>query len=674
LTSNSSADADLELLRASLLLDADPAAAARRAAQMLSRWPQHEAASLLLATACRRTGDHVTATGLLESLATAHPASSVMQLELGRAYAAAARAPAARAALRRAVEIDAGLADAWRALASQEFLAGDTRAGDEAYARYRRLARIPPEFTEVRAALTEHRLDAAAALLEARLRDVPRDSHALAMLAETAALRGDRATAERRLRQCLDIEPGDSAARYDLANLLYAQQRAAEAIPLIDRLLAFDPQNVSYRCLKARTIRYLGAHAEALAIMHRLVGEHAEDPQVWLLSGNILRETGQHVKAVAAYRQALRVQPDCGEAYFSLANMKTARFTDAEIEAMRAAAGATPDAVGDTHLEFALGKALEDAGCYAESFEHYARGNALQRAAVLYDPAVTTAFVQRSKGIYSAEFFAAREGWGSHSIEPIFIVGLPRGGSTLLEQMLSCHSAVEGTRELPEIPNLVRELGLDAVARSGAGYPELVSALSRDEIAALAALYLRRTAPNRPLGKPRFVDKLLSNFGHIGLIHLLFPRAAIIDARRHPLACGFACYRQLFARGVDFSYDLAELGAYYRDYADLMRHTDAVLPEAVHRVHYEELVADPATVLGRMLEFCGLAFEPGCLEFHDNPRVVMTISSEQVRQPLYSSAVDQWRHYAEWLGPLAAAVGDLAAQYPAVVRVSGSRG
>jgi len=378
-----------------------------------------------------------------------------------------------------------------------------------------------------------------------------------------------------------------------------------------------------------------------------------------------MREIGEQSKSIAAFRRSLAAQPRFSEAYWALANLKTFRFTDEDLETMRrqleqsAASGSSR-----IHLEFALGKALEDAGQFSASFEHYARGAALQRATLAYDAAATTAYVQSSKATYTDGFFGERRAWGNERPDPIFIVGLPRSGSTLLEQILASHSQVEGTRELPDVPAIVTDLH-SRPSQGTVEYPKSVASLGRAEIEALAARYLAGTEVRRLLMLPRFVDKMLGNFSHVGLIHLMFPRAAIIDARRHPLGCSFSCYKQLFAQGMNFSYDLGELGHYYRDYADLMDHIDTVLPGRVHRVHYERLVADPAGEIRRLLEYCGLPFEAECLRFHENPRAVQTISSEQVRRPIYSDAVDLWRHYEPWLSPLKDALGDLIEKYPA---------
>jgi tetratricopeptide (TPR) repeat protein len=657
---------DLELMRAALLLETDPAAAARRAQLILGDLPGHPEASLLLATACCRSGEPAAAVAALEALPNPHRDTPSIQLELGRAYAAAGLTAEALAACRRAVALEPGLADGWRDVAMLAFVVGDARAGDAAYAHYRRLTPDPPELHDATSALRDERLDTAESLLQRRLREVPHDVVALRLLADIANRREEFEAAERLLQRCLDLAPGDAAARYDLANLLYTQHRHAEALPLLERLLAAEPQRLEYLNLKAQTLRLIGGNDAAIALMEAAVAAHPEQESAWLLSGHLLREVGRQSRAIEMYRQALAVRPASGRAYWSLANLKTFRFTEEDLAAMRTQlAGGHLTGTELTQLEFALGKAHEDAGEYAASFEHYARGNARQRATLRYDPEATTAIVQRSMAVYTASFFADHRGWGSSRNDPIFIVGLPRSGSTLVEQILASHSQVEGTRELPHIPAIARELTVRPNPSERQAYPLPLTALEPAEVEAFATRYLSQTQAHRSRAKPHFVDKMLNNFAHLGLIQLMFPQAAIIDVRRHPLGCGFSCYKQLFAHGLAHTYDLTELGRYYRDYADLMAHVDAVLPGRVHRVYYEQLVADPATEVRRLLEHCGLTFEPECLNFHENRRVVQTISSEQVRRPIYTDSVAQWRHYAKWLGPLEAALGEWVERYTA---------
>jgi tetratricopeptide (TPR) repeat protein len=661
-----SAAADLELMRASLLLESDPAAAARRATNILAGSPGHTEASLLLAAASRRLGDAPAAAALLESLTRALPDSALLQLELGRAYTAGGRGSEALTALRRAVGLDARLSDAWRELAAQLCAAGETLEGDAADARYRYLSREPPELGDASAALTDNRLEAAEAILRRRLQHAPEDEVALRMLADAALRREDQAEAERCLLRCLALAPGYAAARYDLAYLLFAQQRIEEVLPLLERLLTLEPDNVDWLSLKAAAVRLVGRNDEAIALMEQAVAGHPDNDEAWVLFGHVLREVGQQARAIEMFQRALAVRPGCGRAYASLANLKTFRFAGGEVAAMREQlARSDLHAEDRTHLEFALGKALEDAREFAPSFEHYARGNALRRATIFYDPDVVTAEVRRHKALYTARFFAERVGWGSLRRDPIFIVGLPRSGSTLLEQMLASHSQVEGTRELVEIAAIAFQLWSRLTDAERAAYPQPVAALARQEVEAFAARYLSRTEAYRPLKRPRFVDKMLGNFGSIGFIHLMFPHAAIIDARRHPLGCGFSCYKQLFLRGQKFTYDLRELGLFYRDYVALAEHFDAILPGRVYRVHYERLVGDPEGELRKLLDYCGLPFEEQCLRFYETRRVVHTISSEQVRQPIYTESVDQWRQYEPWLGPLQEALGDLVERYPA---------
>jgi tetratricopeptide (TPR) repeat protein len=663
-----SASADLALMRASLLLESDPAAAARQAGDILASWPGNEEANLLLANAYRRLGDAAAACRLLECLTQARADSAVIQLELGRAYAADGRGSEALTALQRAVDLDGALTDAWREIAALRFHAGDISGGDAAYLRFSRLAADPVELTDVNVAISAGRLQAAESQLRQHLRRSPEDVAALRLLADVAAQRGDHVETERCLASCLALAPGDAKARHELARLLYRQERIGEMLPMVERLLATDPRNTSYLTLKAQGMRLVGRAAESIALMEAVVADFPTDVRAWVVYGNLMREIGDQPRSIESFRRALVVQPSFGEAYWALANLKTFRFATSDVESMQGQLAS--DSIADSsriHFEFALGKALEDAGNFAASFEHYSRGAALQRATLAYDADATSDFVQRANAMFKPQFFADRAAWGSPRRDPIFIVGLPRSGSTLLEQILASHSQVEGTRELPDVPAIVEELAAHDTPGGELRYPEPIAALSRGQIEAIAARYLADTQVRRPLGRPRFVDKMLGNFSHIGLVHLMFPHATIIDARRHPLGCGFSCYKQLFAQGMNYSYDLGELGRYYKDYAELMAHIDAVLPGRVYRVYYEQMVADPEREVRRLLDRCGLEFEPQCLRFYENPRAVQTISSEQVRRPIYSDAVDHWRHYQAWLGPLRDAMGEVCERYPTEV-------
>ena len=656
---------DFKLMRVAALLDADPPAAAREAAQILKEHPRHPGATLLLGTALRSCGDPQAAALAFAELAAAQPDSALMQLELGRTLAAQGREVQALTALTRAVELEPNLAEAWRELAALYAARGDTRACDVAYAQFTRLAPSDRHLAEAGIALANRRLGTAESLVRSRLAQAPQDVAAMRMLAEIAAEREDYIEAERLLGECLKLAPGYSRARFDLARILHSQQKPDPILPLLERLLVLEPDNLRYLTLQASAYNLLGQNERSTKILSALLADFPANELLWLSYGHSLRIAGRLGEAIEAYRKSTDLKPEFGEAWFSLANLKTFRFSAGDLAAMQAQA-AREDLHYDDRLqfEFALGKALEDGGDFATSFAHYARGNALRRAMVRYDPEVNTRFVQRAQALYTREFFAARTGSGCPARDPIFIVGLPRSGSTLIEQILASHSQVEGTRELPDVPGFAMELG--ALERAGVppDYPQAVARLTRAELTALGERYLEQTRPHRLLGRPHFIDKMPSNFCHIGLIQLMLPNARIIDARRAALSCCFANFKQHFQAGVWFTYSLEELGRYYREYASLMAHFDAVLPGRIHRVHYEDLVADLEGEVRRLLEYCGLPFEERCLRFHETRRVVQTASSEQVRQPLFTEGVDQWRNFELWLGPLKEALGELVAASP----------
>jgi predicted Zn-dependent protease len=657
----STAELDLALIRASALLDEDPAAAVSAAGEILRVSPGHAAASLLLAIAARGLGDPAAALGVLEGLAHGQSGSPVIQLELGRAYGAAARGAEALSAMRRALELEPELADGWRDLSGVLAAHGDAYAADEAYARYAALTPEAPGLSEAAVALYENRAAAAENLLRRHLKHSPRDAAAMRLLADAVGRREGYAEAEFLLRGCLELAPGYSAARYDLARLLLRQQKPALLPPLIDRLLLLDSQNVAYRDLQASFLSLIGRHAQALEILKALIAEFPDSKEAWIKYGHELKAAGQQQQSIDAYRKVIALAPTSGTAYWSLANLKTFRFEAADVAEIRNAlqrVNLRPSArVG---FEFALAKALEDDAQYCDSFAHYAAGNSQWRTAASYDPDKLSAAIASSKRLYTRQFFAQREGWGSPASDPIFIVGLPRSGSTLLEQIIASHSRVEGTRELADIRALARQLGGTKGELDEGVYLESIESLGARDISALAEKYLADTRIYRRTDRPRFVDKMPNNFLHIGLIHLMFPKASIIDARRHPMGCCFSCFKQHFASGQQFTYDQTDLGRFYRDYVDLMVHFDAVLPGRVHRAQYERVVQDLRHEVLQLLDYCGLPFENECLRFYANPRGVQTASAQQVRQPIFSESVDQWRRFEPWLEPLKEALGNLA--------------
>jgi tetratricopeptide (TPR) repeat protein len=444
--------------------------------------------------------------------------------------------------------------------------------------------------------------------------------------------------------------------------VLLRQARPAAALPEVERLLRTEPRNPNYRSLQAAILAGVGEYERAIAIYTGILQEYPNQAKIWLSYGHALKTAGQGAEGIRAYQKTIELAPGLGEAWWSLANLKTFRFAPEDLSRMRKQL-ARADLSNDDrfHFHFALGKALEDSKDYGASFEHYRQGNALRRTEIHYDPSQTREHVGRAKQLFTREFFAERAGYGNPAPDPIFIVGLPRAGSTLLEQILASHSRVEGTMELPDIPALAHTTARTVAGERRNGdaprYPEALRQLTPEQVRAFGEKYLAGTRIQRKTAAPFFIDKMPNNFLHVGLIHLILPRARIIDARRHPLGCCFSGFKQHFARGQNFTYDLAEIGAYYRDYVELMEHFDRVLPGRVHRVLYERMIDDTEAEVRRLLDYCGLDYEPECLRFYENERAVRTASSEQVRSPIYRGGVDQWRHFEPWLDPLKSALG-----------------
>jgi hypothetical protein len=466
--------------------------------------------------------------------------------------------------------------------------------------------------------------------------------------------------AEFLLERLLGRAPDYLAARYEYAIALLARHRHVRAREQMERLLETNPHNRIYRTTLATICSGMGDYARALPLYREIVAETPDDPELHLSMAHALKTLGRTPQAIESYRAAASLRPRYGEAYWSLANLKTYRFTDDEIAQMRAAEGAPSIQLADRyHLCFALGKALEDRGEYAASFAFYERGNALKKSESHYRPEPLERNARLQASMCTRQFFAARQGVGCPDPSPIFIVGLPRSGSTLIEQILASHSQVEGTMELADIPRLVQDLHGREPAASTSRYPGILAELTAADFASMGEKYLSDTLAYRA-GKAFFVDKMPNNFRNLGLIHLILPNARIIDARREPLACCFSNYKQLFASGQQFTYSIEDITRYYRMYVELMDHWNAALPGRILRVQHENVVEDLDANVRRILEFCGLKFEPGCLEFHKTLRTVHSASSEQVRRPINREGVDQWRHYEPWLGSLKEALWPLA--------------
>ena len=504
-------------------------------------------------------------------------------------------------------------------------------------------------------ALNENRLDVAERLLKPHLKEDPFDVRAIRMLAELAARIGRWRDAENLLRRAVELAPGWAAAKANLALVLGRMGRPTEAMELLDDIFALEPDEVGHWNLKAATLGRLGDFDEAIRMYEGVLERAPRQPRVWLSYGHMLKTVGRQAEGIAAYRKAIAIKPTLGEAWWSLANLKTVKFDDADIAAMEEALRARDVTDEDRfHLDFALGKAMHDAGRPDEAFAHYSKANSLRLKSQPYKPDDISRTVDRCIERFTADAFTERSG-GSEARDPIFIVGMPRAGSTLIEQILSSHSLVEGTSELPYMPILAHKLG---------PYPKAILGASAEERRELGEEYLKQAGVQRRTDRPFFIDKLPNNWLYVPFIQLVLPDARIIDARRHPLGCCFSNFRQHFARGQAFTYDLEHVGRYYADYVRLMAHIDAVLPGRVHRVIYERMVDDTEAEVRGLLDYCGLDFEPQVLEFYKTERAVRTASSEQVRQPIYRDATEEWQRYEAHLSPLKEALGEVLATYP----------
>ncbi len=643
------------------LLERNPAAAEQQARKVLAVLPEDARALCVVAAARRRLGDPQTARVLLERLVAAFPKTAFAHLELGLTLAALGESAASLEALRRAVDLRRDAPQAWLALSDQLVIAGDTDTAATAFAEHLRVSARDARVLAAIDAIREDRLRDALAILRAYLLEVPGDTMALRMLGETAFRLGYKDDAEELLAQCVRMDANAPGACYSYATVLFQQHKARDALAQLKRLRAMVPHEPKMLQLTAACMIQTADFAGAAAVAADLLRNHAEQANFWLCRGQVERIYGHTESAISDFRQAMRLRPGMGLAYWCVADIKGAagRF-DADDLAMMRRQVENPALEADDHihLHYALGRALEEQGEWAESFQHYAAGARLRRAAVPYDADQNTVLVNRIIASQTPEDFAVAEGAGCCEASPIFIVGLPRAGSTLVEQILASHPDVEATLELPELMHITTRLSRAARRQSGEGYFSALTRMTPAERRALGEEYLARAAHYRKTGRPRFIDKMPPNFFHIGAIRLLLPRARVIDVRRQPMAACFANFKQLFTRGQDFTYGLDDLGRYYRDYLRLMAHTDTILPGFVHRVVYEDLVEDTEAEIRRLLAFCGLEFHPGCLRYWEGARTISTHSAEQVRGPIFRGGLEHWRHYEAWLGPLRAALGE----------------
>ncbi len=604
---------------------------------------------------------------VLQALLASSPDHVRAYQELGHVHVAGRNSDKAIAGYVEAVKRDPALLSSWRPLVMLYRMVGDVRNQQIAEARVTELEQMPEALLAVRSYLNQGNLESADKVCRHFLSKNKQHVEALRLLAEIA----DRAKiiddAEFFLDSAVAFEPKHVGARFDLVNILLKRQKFAMADQYASALSEEHPENLEFKLLTGATRLGVGDTRGAIRIYRELIEAGHNRKNALLLLGHAEKTAGNIEASVAAYQQLYAQFPDFGDAFWSLANTKTYRFTDAELAHMRDYEQRSSTTETDrVHFCFALGKALEDLGEYESSFDFYERGNAINRRLLMYSAPDIKARAARQKTVCTSALFSEREGVGCDAPDPIFIVGLPRAGSTLLEQILASHSQIDGTLELPNVLNLARRLRGRAVPKEGEEpqYPAVLADLDLDYFQRFGQQFLDDTRVFRQEA-PYFIDKMPNNFLHIGLIKLILPNAKIIDARRHPMSCCFSGFKQLFAEGQEFTYGLTEIGTYYKTYVELMDHWDEVLPGFVLRVQHEDVVADLESEVRRMLEFLHLPFEKSCLEFHKTERNVRTPSSEQVRQPIYNTQLEQWRHYETKLQPLIEALGqDLLQRYP----------
>jgi tetratricopeptide (TPR) repeat protein len=626
-------------------------------------FPRHRELLLLVVVAERYLGRIPEALNTLQTLQGYHPDFSRLYEERGRCFVELKQAPEAIEAFTAAVRRNPSLIGVWRMLEGLYRLTGRGAESADAASRAAQLQSLPPEILQASALYSDGDLDIAEPQVRTFLMTHGHHVEAMRLLARIGMARQVYDDAELLLAGVLELAPHYRAARQDYASVLVELHKHEEARRQLDLLLKEDPDNRELRTIDALNSVGIGEHERAIGIYRSLLEGTPVDADVHLSIAHAEKTLGRSQDAIDSYRRAAACRPEFGDAYWSLANLKTYRFKDEELAHMRAAEAAPTTATFDRyHLSFALGKALEDRGDYEESFRLYALGNALKRAESRYEPDIIELNARRQIEVCTAEFFASRRGWGAPDADPIFIVGLPRSGSTLIEQILASHSKVEGTHELVHVPQMARAMrGRDPDPRNPR-YPGILTQMSAQEFAQLGQDYLAAANIYRT-DKPFFVDKMPNNLRHVGLIHLMLPNARIIDARREPMACCFSNLKQLFAQGQEFSYSIEDVARYYRTYLELMRHWNSVLPGRILRVQHEDVVADLPGNVRRILEFCGLEFEAQCVEFHKTERSVRTASAEQVRKPLSREGLDHWKHFELWLEPLKLALGDALTRY-----------
>ena len=634
-------------------------AAAAIADDMLASDPEDQDALYMSAVAARYLRQFQKAADRLQALKRAAPEYGRAHQEQGHLSKAVGDLDGALTAFTLATRYNPALTASWQAQADLLRARGQSQDAETALAHLQRIRALPRELLAVTNHLYEGRILRAEEIARTFLRKQPQHIEGMRLLADIGTRLGVHEDADFLLETAIELDPENVQLRIDHIQVLRKRQKFEQALSAAKSLLERDPDSPVFQSLFAIESMQAGDYELALATFDQVLKKLPTDPATLTSKGHALKTYGRSEDAIASYQAALASDPLYGDAWYALANLKTYRFSDQELSQMQAAQTSPGlSFMARIHTAFALGKAFEDRRDYGAAFENYELGNTLKRRQTRYTTEQMQAEFEAQKRYCTPELISAQSGKGDKAADPIFIVGLPRAGSTLIEQILASHSQVDGTLELPNILSLSHRLRGRNLVSDRDRYPRILGELSASELEALGRDYIENTRVHRG-SAPFFTDKMPNNFRHIGLIHLILPNAKIIDARRAPLDCCWSGYKQLFAEGQEFTYGLDEIGQYYRGYVDLMAHWDEVLPEGrILRVQHEDVLSDLEGQVRRMLDYCELPFEPACIDFHKTDRAVRTASSEQVRQPINRAGQDQWRPFEEYLDPLKVALGD----------------
>ncbi len=623
---------------------------------LLAENPWEVEALYALAVVLRYQGRYEDALDVLERLRLLAPSHSRAFQETGHVHRDVGAWQDALVAYERALQLNPALLASLRESLKICDAQGDSRRAIHLRARLEHLEALPAPLISVIELISQNKLIKAEEICRAFLQKAPRNVEGMRLLAEIGVKLGILDDAEFLLDSATQFAPEHVPAHIDLVQVLRKRQKFEAALAQAKRLFDRQPQNPQFKSIYAIELMQTGKIEAALTLLDEVLAQVPGDAATLTTKGHALKTKGESLAAIDAYRSAYEHNPDHGEAFYSLANLKTYRFTDEELQLMgQQENNRNLSPSGRVYLNFALGKAHEDAADYERAFGYYAEGNRQKKIQSRYDAEKMRVEFQDTQRVCTASLLAEENQGGNASSAPIFVLGLPRAGSTLIEQILSSHSMVDGTSELPNILSLSQSLRRKS--RGSGGYPAVLADLTMEERTRFGDQYIADTQIHRG-DAAFFVDKMPNNFRHIGLIKLILPNAKIIDARRHPLSCCFSGFKQLFAEGQEFSYDLGDIGHYYRDYVELMDHWDRVMPGFILRVQHEDVVDDLRGQVARLLAFCGLPFEEACVAFHKTERSVKTPSSEQVRQPIFRSSLDTWENYEPWLSPLKQALGE----------------